>query len=65
MLEQVLEMVQVFEVVCRNLVGGQELVLVGQITLKRLGKLTLSERKETLTKRKTGRSSVALESLRR
>ena len=33
MLEPVLEMVQVFEVVCRNLVGGQEFVLVGQVTL--------------------------------
>ena len=50
-LEQVLVQVQVLEVVCRNLVGGQEFVLVGQITLKRLERLTLLERKVTLLQR--------------
>ena len=47
-LEQLLVQVQVLEVVCRSLVGGQEFVLVEKITLKRLGRLTLSERKVTL-----------------
>ena len=30
---EALEVVQVFEVVCRNLVGSQELALVGLVTL--------------------------------
>ena len=51
-LEAVLEMVQVFEVVCRNLVGGQEFVLVGRVTLERLERLTPLEQKGTLTKKK-------------
>ena len=52
-LEPVQEMVQVFEVVCRNLVGGQEFVLAGQVTLGRLRTLTLLGRMETLTQKKT------------
>ena len=49
---EVLEIVQVLEVVCRNLVGGQEFVLVGQVTLGGLRTLTLLGRMETLTLKK-------------
>ena len=52
------EVVQVFEVVCRNLVGSQELALVGQVTLVGWETLTLLGQMVTLTLRKKQRSFV-------
>ena len=58
-------LVLVPEVVCRNLVGGQELALEEKLTLKRLGGLTRLEQKVTLKQRLTGRIFVIHGSLRR
>ena len=58
-------LVLVVGVVCRNLVGGQELALVEKLSLRRLGRLTRLGQKVTLKQRLTGRIFVIHESLRR